>query len=48
MEWKDGYIYPPTRPGLGVEFDREAAKQRPFSMYEVPHLQRTDGGYTNW
>src|SRR4029077_17118135 len=23
MEWKDGYIYPPTRPGLGIEFDRE-------------------------
>ena len=29
MEWEDGYIYPPTRPGLGIEFDREAAKQEP-------------------
>ena len=48
MEWKDGYILPPTRPGLGVEFDREAARKSPFSMYEVPHLQRTDGSYTNW
>jgi galactonate dehydratase len=48
MEWKDGYIYPPTRPGLGVEFDRELAKKSPFSMYEVPHLKRADGSVTNW
>ena len=48
MEWKDGYILPPTRPGLGVEFDREAARKSPFAMYEVPHLRRTDGSYTNW
>jgi galactonate dehydratase len=48
MEWKDGYIYPPTRPGLGVEFDRELAKKSPFSMYEVPHLRRADGSVTNW
>ena len=48
MEWKDGYILPPTRPGLGIEFDREAARRSPFQMFEVPHLQRADGGYTNW
>jgi L-alanine-DL-glutamate epimerase-like enolase superfamily enzyme len=48
MEWKDGYILPPTRPGLGIEFDREAARKMPFQMYEVPHLVRADGGYTNW
>ncbi len=46
--WKDGYLLPPTRPGLGIEFDREAAKKSPFQMYEVPHLQRVDGSYTNW
>jgi L-alanine-DL-glutamate epimerase-like enolase superfamily enzyme len=48
MEWKDGYILPPTRPGLGVEFDREAARKKPFGLYEVPHLWRRDGSYTNW
>src|SRR4051812_30672845 len=48
LEWKDGYIYPPTRPGLGIEFDRELAKKSPFAMFEVPHLRRADGSYTNW
>jgi galactonate dehydratase len=48
MEWQDGYILPPTRPGLGVEFDREAARKMPYQPSEVPHLQRRDGGYTNW
>jgi L-alanine-DL-glutamate epimerase-like enolase superfamily enzyme len=48
MDWQDGYLLPPTRPGLGVEFDREAAKASPFQMYEVPHLQRGDGSFTNW
>ena len=48
MEWQDGYILPPTRPGLGVEFDREAARKSPYQPSEVPHLRRRDGGYTNW
>lgn len=47
-EWKDGYLLPPTRPGLGVEFDREAAKKHPFRMTELPHLRRLDGSVTNW
>ena len=29
LEWEDGYLLPPTRPGLGIEFDREAAKRTP-------------------
>lgn len=47
-EWQDGYLLAPTRPGLGVEFDREAAKKRPFQMAELPHLRRLDGSVTNW
>lgn len=47
-EWKDGYLLPPTRPGLGIEFDREAAKKYPFQMSELPQLRRADGGFTNW
>ena len=27
VEWEDGYLLPPTRPGLGIEFDREAARR---------------------
>ena len=48
MTWEDGYILPPARPGLGVEFDREAARKLPFQMREPPHLRRSDGSYTNW
>jgi L-alanine-DL-glutamate epimerase-like enolase superfamily enzyme len=47
-QWQDGYLLPPTRPGLGIEFDREAAKKRPLQMFEPPHLSRPDGSFTNW
>jgi galactonate dehydratase len=47
-EWEDGYLLPPARPGLGIEFDREAAKRHPFQMVEMPHLRRLDGAVTNW
>ena len=47
-EWEDGYLLPTTRPGLGIEFDREAAKNHPFHMFERPYLRRRDGSFTNW
>jgi galactonate dehydratase len=47
-EWEDGYLLPPTRPGLGIEFDREAAKKNPFQMRGLPQLKRLDGSLTNW
>jgi L-alanine-DL-glutamate epimerase-like enolase superfamily enzyme len=47
-QWQDGYLLPPTRPGLGIEFDRQAAQKRPFQMTELPHLRRLDGSVTNW
>jgi galactonate dehydratase len=48
VAWEDGYLLPPTRPGLGIEFDREAARRSPFQMTEPPHLRRLDGSFTNW
>lgn len=48
VEWEDGYLLPPTRPGLGVEFDREAARVHPLTPRELPHLIRLDGSFTNW
>ena len=47
-EWEDGYLLAPDRPGLGVEFDREAAEKHPFRLAELPHLHRLDGSFTNW
>ncbi|TXG86333.1 MAG: galactonate dehydratase [Thermomicrobiales bacterium] len=48
IPWEDGYLLPPDRPGLGIEFDREAALAHPFQLTEIPHLHRADGSFTNW
>ncbi len=47
-EWQDGYLLAPSRPGLGIEFDREAARAHPFRLTEPPHLRAHDGSFTNW
>lgn len=47
-EWQDGYLLPGDRPGLGIEFDRAAARRHPFRMTEPPHLRAADGAFTNW
>jgi L-alanine-DL-glutamate epimerase-like enolase superfamily enzyme len=47
-EWEDGYLLAPHAPGLGIEFNREAAKAHPFRKAELPHLRRLDGSFTNW
>lgn len=47
-EWEDGYLLPPTTPGLGLEFDREAAKKHPYQAGAAPTLRRVDGSFTNW
>ena len=30
IQWEDGFIIPPTEPGLGVELDEEVAAQHPY------------------
>jgi 2-dehydro-3-deoxyphosphogalactonate aldolase len=30
LQWEDGYIIPPTKPGLGVELDEEVAAKHPY------------------
>ena len=47
-EWEDGYLLPPSGYGLGIEFDREAAKKHPFQMTELGQFRRLDGSFTNW
>ena len=47
-EWEDGYLLPPAGFGLGIEFDREAAKKHPFQMTELGQFRRLDGSFTNW
>ncbi len=54
VEWADGYLLPPTRPGLGIEFDREAARAHRQPQGDRPagrsrgHTRREDGSFTNW
>ncbi len=47
-EWEDGYLLPPTAPGLGIDFNLEALAKYPFEMSELQHLRRPDGSVTNW
>ena len=30
IQWEDGYVIPPTAPGLGVELDEEVAARNPY------------------
>jgi galactonate dehydratase len=42
-----GCFLPPTTPGIGIEFDREAARRYPFEFTEPPHFRRRDGSFAN-
>jgi galactonate dehydratase len=47
-EFREGFLIPTDRPGLGVEIDLDAADAHEFRMTELPQLRREDGGFTNW
>ena len=38
MRWEDGYIIPPTKPGLGVELNEEVAARHPYTGKDL-HLE---------
>ena len=37
IQWENGYVIPPTAPGLGVELDEEVAARHPYEGDEL-HL----------
>ncbi len=39
--WQDGYVIPPTAPGLGVELDEDVAAAHPYEGDEL-HLEMAD------
>jgi 2-dehydro-3-deoxyphosphogalactonate aldolase len=41
IRWEDGYVIPPTEPGLGVELDEEVATANPYSG-DALHLEMLD------
>jgi galactonate dehydratase len=45
ITWEDGYVIPPTEPGLGVELDEEVAARHPYVGDEL-HLVVADDPLT--
>jgi L-alanine-DL-glutamate epimerase-like enolase superfamily enzyme len=41
MRWEDGYVIPPTAPGLGVELDEAVADAHPYQGDDL-HLDMVD------
>ncbi len=41
VRWEDGYIIPPTAPGLGVELNEEVAAKHPYTGTKL-HLEMQD------
>lgn len=41
IHWEEGYIIPPTKPGLGVELDEEVAAMHPYTGKRL-HLEMLD------
>jgi 2-dehydro-3-deoxyphosphogalactonate aldolase len=41
IRWEDGYIIPPTTPGLGVELDEKVAAKHPYTGKRL-HLEMKD------
>jgi len=41
IRWEQGYVIPPTEPGLGIELDEEVARAHPYDGTKV-HLEMTE------
>jgi len=49
FELKDGYVPVPTAPGLGIEVDEEAVREKRYDgNWENPRLQHEDGSHADW
>jgi galactonate dehydratase len=47
-EIKDGHIYPPTAPGIGVEMDEKEAAKHPFESGTPVQWFHNDGSVADW
>jgi L-alanine-DL-glutamate epimerase-like enolase superfamily enzyme len=48
VPFENGFLLPPTGPGLGIEIDESAVASCPPLEGSSPRLSRNDGSYTNW
>ena len=44
----DGYVLPPTAPGIGVEIDQAAAAKHPFQQVRPMQWYHDDGSVADW
>ena len=47
-EIKNGYIYPPSKPGIGVEINEEQALKHPFELSKPVQWFHEDGSVADW
>jgi mannonate dehydratase len=47
-EFKDGYLLPSEKLGLGVDFNEDAAKKYPYTRSYLPTVRRADGSVHDW
>lgn len=47
-EFRDGYLLPSDKPGLGVDLDEEAAAKYPYQRAYLPTVRRADGSVHDW
>jgi len=43
-----GHLIPSEAPGLGVALDEEACQAYPMERWELHHIRRADGAFTDW
>jgi len=48
VSFEDGHLLPPTSPGLGIDFNEEAALASDYQEGGSPRISRPDGTFTNW
>jgi len=47
-EFRDGYLLPSEKPGLGVDLNEEAAAKYPYERAYLPTVRRADGSVHDW
>ena len=48
LTFKNGYLHPGDKPGIGVEFDEEAAAAFPYQQAYLPFNRLADGTVHDW
>jgi mannonate dehydratase len=48
IDMSNGYIHVPTRPGLGVDVDEDAAARHPHTPGYLPALRDAMGAVHDW